>query len=386
VAFAAGTETDAKAIKFGMERELVPAIGGFGTTASSRTMSGTESFITAGRNTYGSSLMTGSDAIGGALETSASSNYAQSQFNQNYYHRPPAYVTTGKYSSGYNNKPYQGTSATTESFFQAFNSTSAPRRTYKLPNFKDNELDLYSVNSLLGSRAGPAGELPIGGGSLRQPLVVPASIENLDCAKNGYCDDAALQAGYPKELLSGLLANAITSDTFKKVFGDVVDGDVNSRPQEDIPLSGRNGIAAQETQLCLSHEVTIYPKAARNKEDKWMFIVNHDDYVQGVKVEKCAREGESCQFLDSPALGFESACRQKYILRKLVALNTDGQSLFVLDTFKLPSCCVCYMKPFVSDRLGTSSTVPKSSAVNADDEKQPAAIFDESSVPPTFAT
>ncbi|KAG8223851.1 hypothetical protein J437_LFUL007872 [Ladona fulva] len=42
-----------------------------------------------------------------------------------------------------------------------------------------------------------------------------------------------------------------------------------------------------ETPLCPSLEQVVYPKMAQNKDDKWLYVVNQDPYVQGVRVEKC---------------------------------------------------------------------------------------------------
>jgi hypothetical protein len=50
--------------------------------------------------------------------------------------------------------------------------------------------------------------------------------------------------------------------------------------------------------------------------------------------------------------GYTSVCRQKYIYKKLLAFSPDGKAM--TDTFKLPSCCVCYIRSIlgVSDRGG----------------------------------
>lgn len=51
-------------------------------------------------------------------------------------------------------------------------------------------------------------------------------------------------------------------------------------------------------------------------------------------------EGQPCSSRLSLPFGFESRCRQKYIKKKLLSLNADGQGTSE-DNFFIPSCCVC---------------------------------------------
>lgn len=55
------------------------------------------------------------------------------------------------------------------------------------------------------------------------------------------------------------------------------------------------------------------------------------DYSEG--------QGGSCDPLASFPFGYKSHCQQKYMYRKLVALNNSGAP--VPDSFRLPSCCAC---------------------------------------------
>lgn len=56
------------------------------------------------------------------------------------------------------------------------------------------------------------------------------------------------------------------------------------------------------------------------------------------------KTGESvgCAFTDQFPLGYKTVCKQKYIYRKLVALDEEGKP--ITDTFPLPSCCSCVVK------------------------------------------
>lgn len=47
-----------------------------------------------------------------------------------------------------------------------------------------------------------------------------------------------------------------------------------------------------ERFLCDSKTITVYPKTAKSKDNKWKYIINQgqqDGYVQGVRVEMCER-------------------------------------------------------------------------------------------------
>lgn len=35
-------------------------------------------------------------------------------------------------------------------------------------------------------------------------------------------------------------------------------------------------------------EQVVYPKLAQSKDDKWLYVINQDTYIQGIRIEKCA--------------------------------------------------------------------------------------------------
>jgi len=95
--------------------------------------------------------------------------------------------------------------------------------------------------------------------------------------------------------------------------------------------------------VCSTESDYIMPRAAKNKEGKFRFIVNRpkgaEEYVQLVKVVRCLSEGEECG--GGSLFGSESTvCRQEYLEHKLVAVGESGEEL-VIDTFQFPSCCTC---------------------------------------------
>nr|BAM18266.1 spatzle 5 [Papilio xuthus] len=63
-----------------------------------------------------------------------------------------------------------------------------------------------------------------------------------------------------------------------------------------------------------------------------------DNMTQLVRAEICA--STECNGLCTIPLGYSSRCEQKYIQKRLVALETSGQTLYT-DLFWIPSCCQC---------------------------------------------
>jgi len=116
----------------------------------------------------------------------------------------------------------------------------------------------------------------------------------------------------------------------------------------------------RESPACDSEESFVYPRTARNRKRQWRFVINvpgedgEDNYVQAVKVEKCIRQGESCNIASS---GYETTvCRQKYTYRRLLAFSEDGSQY--VDSFRFPSCCVCYQQKSFSYDFELLRNVP----------------------------
>lgn len=95
------------------------------------------------------------------------------------------------------------------------------------------------------------------------------------CAKDTtYCEKLA---SYPHRFVKDFLRNAQGYDLF---FGA-------DDAEED--LVERHGNS--ERFVCASVSRVIYPQGAKNTKNEWKFIVNQVDegYVQGIRVEECAR-------------------------------------------------------------------------------------------------
>merc|ERR1711994_96970 len=115
---------------------------------------------------------------------------------------------------------------------------------------------------------------------------------------------------------------------------------VEVNQQEELHEDGFENICGLTTEY-------IMPRAAKNKNGQFRFIVNHpeggdEQYIQLVRVARCAGAGEECGWgVMGP--GIETRCHQEYLDHKLVALSESGEEL-VIDTFTFPSCCTCLMK------------------------------------------
>nr|XP_027233622.1 neurotrophin 1-like [Penaeus vannamei] len=80
---------------------------------------------------------------------------------------------------------------------------------------------------------------------------------------------------------------------------------------------------------------------ARNTRGNWRLIVNVDgnpSLRQTTSIEECAREETSCDLL--PTL-VTSRCIQKHVVHNL--LSWAPEEGFYVDSYSLPSACVCYI-------------------------------------------
>ncbi|CAH2107010.1 unnamed protein product [Euphydryas editha] len=97
--------------------------------------------------------------------------------------------------------------------------------------------------------------------------------------------------------------------------------------------------AANTEELCRVRTQFVNPRAALNNKGNWRYVVNMpDNMTQLVRAEICT--STECSGLCTIPLGYASRCEQKYIQKRLVALESSGQNLYT-DVFWIPSCCQC---------------------------------------------
>lgn len=99
--------------------------------------------------------------------------------------------------------------------------------------------------------------------------------------------------------------------------------------------------------LCLSIERVVYPKSGETINKNWLFIVNEQNFTQGVRIETCVEEDGSCKVIDGFAEGYTTSCKQKYIYRELSALGPDGT--ISREYFRFPASCCCHVQFTASD-------------------------------------
>ncbi|GLV41073.1 spatzle [Carabus blaptoides fortunei] len=120
----------------------------------------------------------------------------------------------------------------------------------------------------------------------------------------------------------------------------------------DVSIHTRIG-TVDGSPMCRSSENVVRPQVAQNKDDEWLYIVNSDDKVQGIRVEICEKENAACEMSTNFPVNYVTECKQKYIYRKMLALDPEGNP--VPDSFRIPSCCSCYFRNDIQSRFGVKS-------------------------------
>ncbi|XP_076162189.1 spaetzle domain-containing protein [Ptiloglossa arizonensis] len=114
----------------------------------------------------------------------------------------------------------------------------------------------------------------------------------------------------------------------------------------DIPAQSEDW--PEEEPLCVSTERVVFPKSGITKEQKWKYIVNHENFTQSVRIETCMEEDKPCKVIEGFAEGYVTKCRQKYIHRQLLAVGADGT--INSESFRFPASCCCHIE-FQGDKF-----------------------------------
>ncbi|KAL1455658.1 hypothetical protein WDU94_009739 [Cyamophila willieti] len=108
----------------------------------------------------------------------------------------------------------------------------------------------------------------------------------------------------------------------------------------------RQASSSSSFTLCPSRSQFVMPQAAINNKGNWMYVVNINDvdqrYKQLVRSEVCV--STECNGICGLPNGYQTRCEQKYVQKRLVALQGEGNQLYT-DVFWIPSCCVCQITP-----------------------------------------
>ncbi|XP_076684837.1 protein spaetzle isoform X2 [Andrena cerasifolii] len=144
------------------------------------------------------------------------------------------------------------------------------------------------------------------------------------CEGSTYCVTAE---NYPEDLVN----NAIQRNENLKYLASV----------DIMPDIAQRIDAMDDVPLCVSTEQVIYPQSGETKDNQWKFIVNQDNFKQGIHVEKCVKEDVSCSTIGATAEGYTTSCKQKYVYRQLASVQANNT--IVQDTFRFPSSCCCHV-------------------------------------------
>lgn len=167
------------------------------------------------------------------------------------------------------------------------------------------------------------------------------------CKKGMFCEK---DRNYPFNAIASVLKQdrQLSGKLFEEVFNSECQSPQNQINTRFLPT---------EESLCDGRPRVIYPKKALNLKNEWMFVVNLANYTQSVEIEECIDQSNRRQF---GAVGVETkfgvclyggaeghnpdltVCKQKYTEHKLLAFTADSELL--VDSFKLPSACACYVK------------------------------------------
>lgn len=96
-----------------------------------------------------------------------------------------------------------------------------------------------------------------------------------------------------------------------------------------------------DEHLCDSYEKVIYPTSGKTQDGSERFILNTEEYKQGVRVSLCRNLGLPCKMADIFPVGYKTECKQQMVYRQLLGLGSEGEPTKSL--FEFPACCSCVL-------------------------------------------
>lgn len=166
--------------------------------------------------------------------------------------------------------------------------------------------------------------------------VTPCKENQLICADD---DDQK----YPANEIKAVL---VRHKTFKSpVYFDKLFGRACEVIEAANGVQTRNGFDLFEEPLCVGAEKYIYPLKAMNVKGQWKFIVNTDEYRQGLSIHTCINDiqGSPCLYAGTEGINPDATeCRQMFTKHRMLAID-DENGHVDFDTFKVPSACVCHL-------------------------------------------
>ncbi|XP_061707972.1 neurotrophin 1-like [Cydia pomonella] len=145
-----------------------------------------------------------------------------------------------------------------------------------------------------------------------------------ECLTTGICEDLP---DYPTERVTALIEE----------LGPALD----KYEVQDLDESETLSRAGDEDQdLCESRRKIIVPRAGRDKDGQWHYVVNQrPNPVQSFVIEVCNPVDSPCADVAHFYTGYTASCKQKFIYRKSPTLDAGGA--MVERKLLFPSCCSC---------------------------------------------
>lgn len=91
--------------------------------------------------------------------------------------------------------------------------------------------------------------------------------------------------------------------------------------------------------ICPSEVLYGRPKLAKNMKGDWKVIVNAGEFTQTVRMEKCLKPNDPCNYVRSSEVA--SRCAQVHSFHRLMVFE-KGKG-FYIDTFRIPTACSCHI-------------------------------------------
>ena len=155
---------------------------------------------------------------------------------------------------------------------------------------------------------------------------------------------------YPEKEVQALLQRHglfASKEYFKRLFDQPC---IFHKKPKNEPLIFRSGLNFDESKICTSLQTFTYPKKGKTIKGEWKYIVNTEEYQQGITVHKCrGSEGQSCKYNGAPGnFDWATQCKQNYKKHSFLSINLDGSIDF--EDFEVPASCACHIldkSPFV---------------------------------------
>ncbi|XP_046963370.1 protein spaetzle 5-like [Vanessa cardui] len=176
---------------------------------------------------------------------------------------------------------------------------------------------IFFITVLLQTaRASTNGQTLLHWNQTEYDAILEPPIINSDCEYYQICNKVQ---NYPMELVTSLLEQ-LKAKNIRKFTTETLQAD-----------------SGDYENLCSFKEEVYYPRAAKDSEGKWHFILNgHSQAFQGFVVERCKKSCPAGPF----STDYTLKCVQKHIYRGMVYLDMEKRRLAV-KKFKIPSCCSC---------------------------------------------